>query len=75
MSHYLEDGEARTLDKMAIDAALEAYDRSLQIDDGYATIHANRAWISMHRRDYAEAEAPLRRAIELAPENADLYCI
>lgn len=34
MSHYLEDGEARTLDRMAIDAALERDPKSL-----YQTVH------------------------------------
>jgi protein O-GlcNAc transferase len=52
--------------------ALDAFDHSLAIRPGYADAHFNRGNASSSLQRFPESEASYRKALELAPERADV---
>lgn len=55
----------------AIAAAQANADRALMLDDTRSSVHVSIGGINILRRRWPEAEAALRRAIQLDPQNAD----
>jgi TolB-like protein len=58
----------------ALDAALAATQRALEMDDHNAVFHMLRGRVQLARREYANALAENRRAVELNPTFAAAYC-
>jgi TolB-like protein/Tfp pilus assembly protein PilF len=61
-------------DAEALDAALQATQRALEMDDQNAVFHMLRGRVQLARREYASALAENRRAVELNPTFAAAYC-
>ena len=61
-------------DAEALDTALDATQRALEMDDHNAVFHMLRGRVQLARREYASALAENRRAVELNPTFAAAYC-
>lgn len=75
------DSESRKLYKQGrdaeddndTDAALELYNKSIEVDPGYMPSYIKIANIYLDRLEYAEAERYLKKAIEIDPEYYEAY--
>jgi TolB-like protein len=61
-------------DPAALDAALAATQRALEMDEQNAVFHMLRGRVQLARREYSNALAENRRAVELNPTFAAAYC-
>ena len=56
---------------LAMDRVLDSVQRAVAIDDSLSAVHTSIGGLNILRRRWGEAEAALRRAIELDPHNAN----